>query len=91
MSNLGELTANHIIDTEMSETAFSSRLDNALMEQGGNEVQTGEEAISDGYKNAYKELIEKRGYSPRRARRYLDSIAKRRVKKFVKNHKSKMV
>jgi hypothetical protein len=42
-----------------------------------------EQAFSENYKKAYDELI-KQGYPARQARRYLDSIAKRNLKKFMK-------
>jgi len=52
--------------------------------------QEADEAISEGYQKAYEELTQKRGYSPRKARRYLDSVAKRNLKKFVKKNKTKL-
>ena len=45
-----------------------------------------ESSFSDGYKKAYEELLSK-GMNPRKARRYLDSIAKRNIRKFVKGVK----
>lgn len=47
----------------------------------------GEKAFSEGYKKAYEDLVQNKGFSPRKARRYLDSIAKRNVKKFMKGQK----
>lgn len=52
------------------------------------EVSEQNQAISDGYKKAYEELTQTRGFSPRKARRYLDSIAKRNVRKFMKGKKN---
>lgn len=40
---------------------------------------------SNGYKKAYDELMAIGGFSPRKARRYLDSIAKRNLKKHMKH------
>lgn len=48
-----------------------------------------DEAVSDGYQKALKELIEVRGMNPRKARRYLDSIARKKVKKIMKNRTKK--
>jgi hypothetical protein len=47
---------------------------------------SGEQAFSDGYTKAYKGLLEQ-GWNPRKARRYLDSIAKRNLKKYIKGIK----
>jgi hypothetical protein len=79
----------NIVDTEVhnEETYTMIDSDDSDNNMEGNEASTGEQAISEGYNKMYKELVEERGYSARRARRYLDSIAKRRVKKFVKTHK----
>ena len=43
-----------------------------------------EKAFSDGYKKAYDDLTQNKGFSPRKARRFLDSIAKKNLKKFMK-------
>jgi hypothetical protein len=47
----------------------------------------GEKAFSEGYKKAYEDLVQNKGFSPRKARRYLDSVAKRNVRKFMKGKK----
>jgi len=52
-------------------------------------IQVGKEqegAASDGYMKALDSLIAD-GMNPRKARRYLDSIAKRSLKKAIKNGK----
>lgn len=55
-------------------------------------IQTdGEKAISDNYMKMYDELVKNKGFSPRKARRYLDSIAKRNIKKFNRKVKGKQV
>ena len=41
-------------------------------------------AKSDGYQRAFDDLTKNQGFSPGKARRYLDSIAKRNLKKFLK-------
>ena len=48
--------------------------------------EQGDNPISDGYKKAFDELISQ-GYTQRKARRYLDSIARRNLKKFIKKSK----
>jgi hypothetical protein len=50
-------------------------------------VEDQEKAFSEGYKKAYEDLTQNRGFSPRKARRYLDSIAKKKVRKFLKGQK----
>lgn len=47
-----------------------------------------ENAFSEGYKKAYESLLAQ-GYQPRKARRYLNSLATKKIKKFMKNNKSK--
>jgi len=42
-------------------------------------------AKSDGYQRAFEDLTKNKGFSPGKARRYLDSIAKRNLKKFLKD------
>jgi hypothetical protein len=44
-----------------------------------------EKAFSDGYQRAFEDLTKNQGFSPSKARRYLDSIAKRNLKKFLKD------
>ena len=51
------------------------------------EEDNGEKAFSEGYKKAYEDLVQNKGFSPRKARRYLDSVAKRNVRKFMKGKK----
>lgn len=46
-----------------------------------------ESSFSEGYKKAYESLIQQ-GYPPRKAKRYLNSIAKRNVKNFMKKVKN---
>lgn len=52
------------------------------------QIEQQDEAVSNGYQKAFEELTQQRGYSPRKARRYLDSIAKRNLKKFMKGRKT---
>lgn len=53
------------------------------------EVQlSDQESIEKRYNEKVQELIES-GFSPRKARRYLDSIAKRKITKFMKGRKKK--
>lgn len=51
--------------------------------------EDGQKATSEGYERALTDLMINQGYSRGKARRYLDSIAKKRVKKFMKNQKKK--
>lgn len=44
------------------------------------------ESFSEGYQKAYEKLLSE-GMNPRKARRYLDSIAKRNLKKVIKKMK----
>jgi polyhydroxyalkanoate synthesis regulator phasin len=43
-----------------------------------------ESELQDRYNKRVDDLVARGGYSPRKARRYLDSIAKKEVKKFLK-------
>jgi hypothetical protein len=55
----------------------------------GPEIVESEETVSsDGYKKAYDDLMESGRYTPRKAKRYLDSIAKRNMKKQMKRRVS---
>lgn len=60
--------------------------DAILVDQEESETteDNGEKAFSEGYKKALDDLVQNRGYSPRKARRYLDSIAKKNIRKFMK-------
>lgn len=49
-----------------------------------NELESTEAGASKGYQIAYDDLIASGNYSPRKAKRYLDSISKRKVKKVMK-------
>lgn len=51
--------------------------------------QTQEKAISEGYQKIFEQLIYEKGFSPRKARRYLDSVSKKNFKKFSKQMKSR--
>jgi hypothetical protein len=46
-----------------------------------------EKAFSEGYKKAYEDLTQNKGFSPRKARRFLDSVARKNIKKFMKGKK----
>lgn len=50
------------------------------------EVEDQEQAFSNGYMKALDKLL-KQGYKRRKAIRYLDSVAKRNLKKFIKKTK----
>lgn len=52
-----------------------------------NQVEDQEQAFSENYKKAYDNLMAQGGYSPRKAKRFLDSIAKKNLKKFLKGVK----
>jgi hypothetical protein len=58
------------------------------LEETKQEEPKQEDAFSEGYKKAYENLLAQ-GYQPRKARRYLNSIATKKVKKFMKNNKHK--
>ena len=51
--------------------------------------ENGEKAFSENYKKALDSLLAD-GWQPRKARRYLDSIAKKNMKKFMKQNKGKV-
>lgn len=50
-------------------------------------MENKEQVISDGYKKALEDLLAD-GWNKRKATRYLDSIARKNYKKFIKKHKS---
>lgn len=84
MSNSGELLAKEIINAETMNASQPLPVSTDLPM-----VEGEENAASEGYQKAYKEMLEA-GWNPRKARRYLDSIAKRNMKKFIKNNKGKI-
>lgn len=45
---------------------------------------TSEESLEERYNKMVNDLVSNNGFSPRKARRYLDSMAKRNMKKFMK-------
>jgi len=47
-----------------------------------------ENPVSNGFKKSYNDLL-KAGWNPRKAKRYLNSIASRNFKKLMKNNKGK--
>ena len=47
-----------------------------------------EESLEERYNKMVNDLVSNNGFSPRKARRYLDSMAKRNMKKFMKQNNS---
>lgn len=47
------------------------------------------QSFSEGYNKAYQELLAQ-GYQPRKARSYLDSVAKKNLKKMLKGFKQRV-